>query len=145
VITVDQVKEIAKLGVDFAVSPGCNPKVITAACEQNLSFAPGIVTPTDIEMAIEHGCRVMKYFPAESSGGIKNLISIATPYQYLGLSFIPLGGLNLANAASYLESPIISAIGGSWIAKRSLIQTENWDAITQNAIEIRELITKFRK
>ena len=143
VLTVEQVKAAAKIGVDFAVAPGCNPRIIAAARENGLSFAPGVATATDIEMAIEQGCRVLKYFPAETSGGMKHLKSMAGPYQYLGLSFIPLGGLNQANAGTYLESPLICAIGGSWIAKRPLIQSGDWDAITNNAKEIRELITKI--
>ncbi len=145
VLTVQQVEAVAKLGADFAVAPGCNPKVIEAAHENGLSFAPGIMTPTDIEMAIEQGCHILKYFPAESSGGMNHLVNMVAPYQYLGLKFIPLGGLSMANAASYLESPLITAIGGSWLAKRPLIQAENWEAITQNAKEIKELIKQIRE
>ena len=109
-----------------------------------MSFAPGIVTPTDIELAIEQGCRVLKYFPAETSGGIKHLANMAAPYQYLSLSFIPLGGLDISNAGSYINSPLISAIGGSWIAKRPMIQAEDWETITNNAKEIRKVITDIR-
>ena len=103
------------------------------------------MTPTDIEIAIEQGCRVLKYFPAETAGGMKHLTNMASPYQYLGLKFIPLGGLSMANAASYLQSSLITAIGGSWIAKRPMILAEDWDAITNNAKEIRKLITEIRK
>jgi len=145
VLTVDQVKAVADAGADFAVAPGCNPKVIAEAYRQGLSFAPGIMTPSDIEIAVEQGCRVLKYFPAETSGGMENLTNMVAPYQYLGLTFIPLGGCNIQNAPSYLESPLITAIGGSWVANRSLIQSENWDAITQNSREIRDLINKIRK
>ena len=144
VLTVKQVETAAKIGIDFAVSPGCNPRIINAAKENNLSFAPGIVTPTDIEIALEHGCRILKYFPAETSGGINHLKSMAAPYQFLNLGFIPLGGLDISNASSYLESDIISAIGGSWVAKRSLIQSRDWKTITKNALEIRDLIIKVR-
>jgi 2-dehydro-3-deoxyphosphogluconate aldolase/(4S)-4-hydroxy-2-oxoglutarate aldolase len=142
VLTSLQVEAVAKIGADFAVAPGCNPSVIKAAKECGLSFAPGIMTPTDIEIAVELGCRILKYFPAESSGGLKHLQSMVSPYQYLGLKFIPLGGLNIQNVAAYLQSSLIAAVGGSWIAKRSLIQAENWDAIIQNAQEIRKLIEK---
>lgn len=144
VLTVDQVKAVVNVGADFAVAPGCNPKVIAEAYKQRLSFAPGIMTPTDIEIAIEQGCRILKYFPAESSGGMKHLESMVAPYQYLGLKFIPLGGCNVDNARTYLESPLITAIGGSWIAKRPFIQTENWDLITRNAKDIRALIKEIR-
>jgi len=145
VLTTKQVKAAAELGVDFAVAPGCNPNVIEAAHEYGLSFAPGIVTPSDIEIAIERGCRILKYFPAEISGGMNYLANIAGPYKYLGLKFIPLGGLNINNAGSYLNSPMIIAIGGSWIAKRPMIQAEAWDEITKNAREIRNLIDSVQK
>jgi len=144
VLTVEQVRAVADMGVDFAVAPGCNPKVIGEAIEQGLSFAPGIMTPTDIEMAVELGCRILKYFPAETSGGLDHLAGMAAPYQYLGLKFIPLGGCNVDNAGTYLESPIITAIGGSWLAKRQLIRDESWDTISNNAREIRDLITRTR-
>ena len=144
VLTVDQVKAVIDVGADFAVSPGCNPKIIKEAQKQGLSFAPGIMTPTDIEMALEEGCRILKFFPAETSGGMAHLTSITAPYQYLGLKFIPLGGCNINNARSYLESDLITAIGGTWLAKRPLIQSENWDAITKNAQEIRTLINQIR-
>ena len=145
VLTVDQVKAVIDVGADFAVSPGCNPKIIREAQKQGLSFAPGIMTPTDIEMALEEGCRILKFFPAETSGGMAHLTSITAPYQYLGLKFIPLGGCNINNARSYLESDLITAIGGTWLAKRPLIQSENWDAITNNAKEVRTLITQIRQ
>ncbi len=144
VLTVDQVKAVIDVGADFAVSPGCNPKIIREAQKQGLSFAPGIMTPTDIEMALEEGCRILKFFPAETSGGMAHLTSITAPYQYLGLKFIPLGGCNINNARSYLESDLITAIGGTWLAKRPLIQSENWGAITKNAQEIRTLINQIR-
>lgn len=145
VLTIDQVKALTDVGADFAVAPGCNPKVIAEAYKQGLSFAPGIMTPSDIEIAVENGCRVLKYFPAETSGGMNHLNSMVAPYAYLGLTFIPLGGCNIRNAVTYLESPLITAIGGSWIAKRELIINEQWDVITKNAQEITDLIKKIRR
>jgi len=144
VLTKEQVKAVIDAGADFAVAPGCNPRVIEEAHNQGLSFAPGVMTPTDIEMALEQGCRVLKYFPAETAGGMKHLVNMVAPYQYLGVKFIPLGGLNIDNARDYLESPLITAIGGSWVAKRPLIHSENWDVITKNASAIRDLIKEIR-
>lgn len=144
VLTVEQVNAVVDLGADFAVSPGCNPKIIVEAYKRGLSFAPGIMTPSDIEIAVQEGCRILKFFPAETSGGLKHLESLSAPYNYLGLKFIPLGGCNLNNAAAYLQSDLITAIGGSWVAKRSLIQAENWTAITNNAKEIRNLINEIK-
>lgn len=144
VLTVEQVKAVVDVGADFAVSPGCNPKIISEAHKQGLSFAPGIMTPTDIEIAIQEGCRILKFFPAATSGGIKHLESMSAPYNYLGLKFIPLGGCNMENAPSYLQSNLITAIGGTWVAKRNLIQAEDWETITKNAKEIRNLIAEIR-
>ena len=145
VLTVDQVTKVVDVGADFAVAPGCNPRIIAEAKKQGLSFAPGIMTPTDIEIAIEQGCRLIKFFPAETSGGLPHLASMVAPYQHLGLKFIPLGGCNINNAPTYLESNLIAAIGGTWIAKRPLIQSENWDGITKNAQEIRNLINTIKR
>ncbi|MCL4143228.1 UNVERIFIED_CONTAM: hypothetical protein GTU68_006318 [Idotea baltica] len=144
VLTVDQVKKVVDVGADFAVSPGCNPKIISEAIKMGLSFAPGVMTPSDIELAVQEGCRILKFFPAETSGGIEHLESMSVPYNHLGLKFIPLGGCNIMNASSYLESDLITAIGGSWVAKRSMIQNENWLEITNNATEIRNLINNIR-
>lgn len=144
VLTTEQVKAVVDVGADFAVAPGCNPKIIQEAKKLGLSFAPGVMTPSEIEIAVQEGCRLLKFFPAETSGGLNHLKSVAGPYNYLGLKFIPLGGLNSKNAHQYIESPLISAIGGSWIAKRPLIQNENWDEITKNAEEIKALIQQIR-
>ena len=143
-ITVDQIKEAAAIGVDFAVAPGCNPTILEAARSNGLSFAPGIMTPTDIEVALEHGCRLLKFFPAETSGGMKHLNSMAAPYKHLGIQFLPLGGINLKNAESYLSSPLIAAIGGSWIASPQMIHAEDWQQIEANARAIRNLIDDLR-
>ena len=139
----EQVQQGIDAGADFAVAPGCNPKIISEAHKRKLSFAPGVMTPTDIEIAIDFGCSVMKFFPAESSGGIKHLESIANPYQMMNLKFIPLGGCNPDNATTYLQSKHVIAIGGSWIATRALIHDKNWEGVTRNARHINEIITSI--
>ena len=96
-------------------------------------------------MAIKCGCNILKFFPAEYSGGIKYLESIAAPYIQNKLKFIPLGGININNAAKYLESELILAIGGSWIAKSSLIQNKNWKEIQNRALEIKNLIRELKE
>lgn len=144
VLTVDQVKAVVDVGADFAVSPGCNPKIIVEAYKQGLSFAPGVMTPSDIEIAIQEGCRILKFFPAETSGGLKHLESMSAPYNYLDLKFIPLGGCNMNNAADYLRSDLITAIGGSWVARRNLIQSKDWNSIKSNAKEISDLVLKIK-
>lgn len=144
VINTKQIEQIADLNVDFAVAPGCNPRIMQAAIESGVPFAPGIATPSDIEAALECGCRVMKYFPAETLGGMKHLTNMVAPYRYLGLKFIPLGGVSQQNAGEYLASDLITAIGGSWIAKRPMIESGDWATIESNARKIVELIKEYK-
>ena len=133
ILTVDQVKDVHEAGGSFGVSPGLNPKVLAAARDLGLPFAPGVLTPSDIECALEDDLRLLKFFPAGPSGGLKYLDAVAAPYQHLGVRFVPLGGIHLGNMREYLASPHVAAIGGSWIAKRDVIAAEDWETITANA------------
>lgn len=144
VLTVEQVADAHEAGAAFAVAPGTNPRVIEAAQQRGLPFAPGIVTPSDIEQAIQLGCRELKFFPAETSGGLKHLKSMAAPYAHLGVRFVPLGGVNAENMTTYLADPFVMAVGGSWLATRDLIRDHQWDVITQNARQAREKIDTLR-
>lgn len=131
----DQVEAALAAGASFGVSPGVNPAIIRQAKAVGLPFGPGIMTPTDVDMAIQEGCRLLKFFPAESSGGLAHLKNIAAPYAHLGPKFIPLGGVSLANMMTYLNSDLIAAVGGSWLAPRDLIQQQDWKKIENNARE----------
>jgi len=144
ILTPAQVREVVEAHAQFGVSPGLNPRVVGTAKEVALPFAPGVATPSDLEGALELGCRDVKFFPAEPSGGMKYLTSMAAPYGHLGVRFIPLGGLTAANMGSYLASPLFSAIGGSWLATRQIIQAEDWETITGNAAEARKIVGELR-
>jgi len=144
ILTPAQVREVSEAHAQFGVSPGLNPHVVITAREVGLPFAPGVVTPSDLEGALELGCREVKFFPAEPSGGMKYLKSMAAPYGHLGVRFIPLGGLTAENMSSYLSDPIVPAIGGSWLAPRNLIAAENWESITKNATEARKIADDLR-
>jgi 2-dehydro-3-deoxyphosphogluconate aldolase/(4S)-4-hydroxy-2-oxoglutarate aldolase len=144
VLTPSQVRDVVSAGADFAVSPGLNPNVVAEAQKQEIPFAPGICTPSDIEAAVELGCRVLKFFPAEPSGGMKYLQSAAAPYSHFGIRYIPLGGLNEQNMADYLRSELILAVGGSWIAPREWIHEGKWDEITSRVRQAREKIDQAR-
>ena len=144
VIEPRQVADVVRAGGAFAVAPGCNPRIIAAAIEAGLPFAPGIVTPSDIELALEAGCRLLKYFPAEPSGGLAYLNSLAAPYAHLRLRYLPLGGLNAKNMRAYLENPHVAALGGSWLAPRELIAPERWDDIAANAQAAAEAVRAVR-
>jgi 2-dehydro-3-deoxyphosphogluconate aldolase / (4S)-4-hydroxy-2-oxoglutarate aldolase len=133
ILTPDQVREAKEAGAHFGVAPGMNPRVLAEARIAGFSFAPGVTTPSDIEAALEHECRLLKFFPAEPSGGLSYLNSIAAPYLHRGIKFIPLGGLSPANMASYLQDSKIAALGGSWLAPRDLIAAGSWREITERA------------
>ena len=139
ILTPEQVRGVAEAGAAFGVAPGLNPGVVEAAQAAGLPFAPGIATPSEVEKAVEMGCRILKFFPAESMGGLAYLKSMAAPYAHLGLRYVPLGGLNAKNMAEYLKSPLVAGIGGSWLATRELINNEKWEIITANAREAREI------
>lgn len=139
ILTVDQLQAAREAGAAFGVSPGCNPRLLAAACEAGFSFGPGIATPSDIEAALEHGAKMLKFFPAEQLGGLPYLRAMAAPYAHLGLQYIPLGGLTAANAGSYLSDPLIAAIGGSWIAPREAIKARDWNTIETNARAARDI------
>ncbi len=133
ILTTSQVLEVAAAGAAFGVAPGMNPSVVRAAQQAGLPFAPGVLTPSDIEQALEQDCRVLKFFPAEPAGGLSYLKSMAAPYAHLNLRFIPLGGLDAHNAEPYLADPLIAAVGGSWIAPRELVRQRQWQEIAENA------------
>jgi len=145
ILTPEQVEQVVEADGAFGVAPGCNPRVVRRAQELGLPFAPGIATASDIEAAVALGCRQLKFFPAEPTGGMKYLKSVMAPYAHLGLTYVPLGGLNAQNMTNYLSHPAVPAVGGSWIAKRDLIQGADWAAITERAAEARRIIDELRK
>ena len=142
ILTPEQVVQIKEAGAHFGVSPGMNPNVIKKAEEINLPFAPGIATPSELEAAIALGCRFVKFFPAEASGGINYLKSISAPYKHLGVQYFPLGGLNTENMNHYLDLEHVIAIGGSWIVDSSFVEAKDWTGLAKRAAEVRNLVEK---
>lgn len=143
VLTPDQVVAAKEAGACFAVAPGTNARVIQKANEIGLEFGPGIFTPSDIEISVENGCKMLKYFPAASCG-IKHLKTIAAPYKHLGLKFLPLGGVNISNLAEMLSDPLIAAVGGSWLAKPELINAGKFDEIQSLAKEAYDVLKTLK-
>lgn len=144
ILTPKQANEALEAGATFGVAPGMNPRVVAEAARIGLPFAPGVCTPTDIELALEAGCRLLKFFPCEPCGGLPYLRTIAAPFMHLGVQFIPLGGVNAANAATYLKEPSVLALGGSWLAPKDLIARGDWQAITALASEITGIVQQVR-
>jgi 2-dehydro-3-deoxyphosphogluconate aldolase/(4S)-4-hydroxy-2-oxoglutarate aldolase len=134
VLTTEQLRDALDAGAAFAVAPGFNPDIVRAAADIGIPFAPGVMTPSEIEGAYALGCtRLLKFFPASVAGGLAGLRTLAAPYRHLGLRFLPLGGLKRENTAEWLSEPLVAACGGSWIAPAALIAANDWEAIAANA------------
>jgi len=129
VLTVEQAKKAVSAGAKFIVSPGFNPKVVDYCIENDIPVTPGINNPTQIEMALEKGIKLVKFFPAEASGGLSLLKSMSAPYNEI--KFIPTGGITPDNLCDYLSHPKVHACGGSWMVKPELISSGNFDEITR--------------
>ena len=130
--TVLNIKDLHRAfdaGAKFAVAPGFNPNVVKEAIANDFVFAPGVCTPSEIEQAMELGCRFLKFFPAEAAGGVPMLKSLIAPYKHMGVRFMPTGGVTTANVADYLAVKEIVAVGGTWLGKADQIAAGNWDAI----------------
>ena len=127
-------------GAAFAVAPGTNPAVITAAREAGLPFFPGVLTPSDIEQALALGCHDLKFFPAEAAGGVAMLKALTPPYAHLGVRFIPTGGVSPDNLAAYLALPQVLAVGGTWLATKEDLAAGAWEAIAEKCRAARAVV-----
>ena len=137
VLSVDTVKKAMDCGATFIVSPGFNPRVVDYCVKSNIPVTPGVVTPSEIEAAMDFGLDVLKFFPAEAMGGLKTLTAISAPYGKV--RFVPTGGIDEKNLAAYLGFAKTLCCGGTWIAKADLINTKAFDKITditKRAVEI---------
>jgi 2-dehydro-3-deoxyphosphogluconate aldolase/(4S)-4-hydroxy-2-oxoglutarate aldolase len=144
VIKSGQASRVKKAGAAFGLAPGFNRAVVDEAKDAGLPFIPGIATATEIEAALETGAHILKFFPAESAGGVPYLKSINAPYNYLKLSYIPLGGVNEENLGAYANMSQVLAIGGTWIAQRPLIKAKQWDEIEVRAKRAVRIWQAFR-
>jgi 2-dehydro-3-deoxyphosphogluconate aldolase / (4S)-4-hydroxy-2-oxoglutarate aldolase len=145
ILRPDQVAEAQRRGAAFAVSPGTNRAVLEAAIASGVPMAPGIAIPSDIETALEYGCRILKFFPAEPQGGLGYLRAIHAPYAHLGVEYIPLGGVSEANCREYLAEKSVIAVGGSWIAPRERIDAGDWKGIGQTAARAAEACRREKR
>jgi 2-dehydro-3-deoxyphosphogluconate aldolase / (4S)-4-hydroxy-2-oxoglutarate aldolase len=128
ILNPDDLARAKMLGASFGISPGATPDLLKAAAASGLPFAPGIATASELMQALAHGFNLVKFFPAEQSGGIKALRALAGPFP--DVRFCPTGGVGEANAAAWLAEPNVVAVGGSWLCPAADIRSGNWDGIT---------------
>lgn len=142
VLSVDQAERAVSAGAQFIVSPGFNQKVVDWCLENEIAVTPGVLTPTEIEMARERGLEILKFFPAEAMGGIATLKAIGAPYG--DVKFVPTGGINRDNLAGYLALPNVHCCGGSWLVKANLISAGKFDEITQLTQDAMSVVREVR-
>ena len=130
VVTPDQAKMCIDTGVSFGLAPGLNPEIVNIFQTSETLFIPGVMTPSEIEQGLALGCKMLKFFPAGAAGGPNMLKNMAAPYASFGVKFCPTGGVSLENMNEWLALPMVSAIGGSWLATQKQIADKQWDTIT---------------
>ena len=133
VLTTEQVERAVSAGASFIVSPGFDPEIVDYCIEKSIPVFPGCITPSEIAQAVKRGLKVVKFFPAEQFGGVDTIKALAAPY--VGLKFMPTGGINAGNIKDYLECKSIIACGGSWMVKGNIIEAKEFERIKEMTIE----------
>jgi len=141
-LTVQQVEQAVRAGAQYIVSPGFDTSIVGWCQEHNVPVLPGVATPTEINMALARGLKLLKFFPAEELGGVRMLKALYAPYSEV--RFIPTGGITSHNLAQYLSLPNVVACGGSWMATKSMISESKFDEITCLAREARAIVNQVR-
>ncbi len=130
VVTEELAQKAIDAGSTFGLAPGFSRKILRVFKTNDVPFIPGICTPTEITIAMEHGYTKLKFFPAEPAGGANYLKAANAPYKSYGMQYCPTGGLNINNMADYLALPEVFTIGGSWLATAGQIANKQWQTIT---------------
>ncbi len=143
VIHADQFAEVRDAGAQFAVSPGCTERLVAAAESSGLPYLPGVMTPSEVLLALEYGYRSLKLFPANGNASVKMLKSFKGPFT--GIRFCPTGGVTPDNLLNFLRLPNVACVGGTWLAPSNLIRARAWDQITQLAAEACALASSMER
>lgn len=132
ILKTAQLNSAMAAGAQFGLAPGFNPAIAGQCLALNFPFIPGVMTPSDIELACEMGYGILKLFPAEQVGGPGFLQAVHAPYAQLNVQFIPMGGVNMGNLATYVKLPNVIAVGGSWLVTKQLMDAGDYKTIEYN-------------
>ena len=143
VLTKEQVDAAAAAGAKFIVSPGFDPEIVDYCLEKKIPVLPGCISPSEVAQAVKRGLTIVKFFPAEQAGGIAMIKAMAAPY--VGLKFMPTGGINAGNLTEYLSCDKILCCGGSWMVKGDLVKAGDFGNIRELSAETRKLVDNIRK
>ncbi|MBO5290522.1 MAG: bifunctional 4-hydroxy-2-oxoglutarate aldolase/2-dehydro-3-deoxy-phosphogluconate aldolase [Clostridia bacterium] len=143
VLTTEQVDKAISAGAEFIVTPGFDPEIVAYCKEKNMPIYPGCTTPTDYHAALKFDLEVLKFFPAEQSGGLSKIKAMSAPFPMFKI--MPTGGISLNNLKEYLSAPQIAACGGSYMVTAELIDSQNWAEITELCRKSVEIVKEARK
>ena len=135
IVNLEQCKLALEMGAKFIVSPGFDEEVVRYCVENGVAVCPGCVTPTEITAAIKCGLKIVKFFPANVYGGLNAMKNLSAPF--VGIKFMPTGGVNATNIKEYVSAPFIHAVGGSWVCPKADIAAGNWEKITKLCADAR--------
>ena len=142
ILTKSDAETAVDAGASFVVTPGFDGDLVDWCLGQRIPVIPGVMTPTDINAAINRKLNVLKFFPAEAAGGSKTLKAISGPYG--NIKFVPTGGITLGNLEEYLSLPNVVACGGSWLVKKDQISSGEFDTIESLVREAVQLVDRIR-
>ena len=143
VLTLDKAKESVDAGAQFVVMPGYQEDIVAWCVENGVACFPGCVTPAEIQLALQKGLKVLKFFPADVYGGIKALSALNGPFGPYGVSYIPTGGVDLKNLAEYVQAPFIAAVGGSFLCSSKQLKDGDYAGITKSVAASIDILLGF--
>ena len=142
VMTTEHIDKAIVAGAEFIVTPGFDPELVAYCKEKGIAIYPGCTTPTDYHAAYKFGLKVLKFFPAEQSGGLAKIKAMSAPFPMFKV--MPTGGISLKNLKEYLKCPVICACGGSYMVTADLIDNGKWDEITELCRQSAEIVKEAR-
>lgn len=143
VLTTENVDRALAAGAEFIVTPGLDTELVAYCQKKGVPIYPGCTTPTDYHTALKFGLKVLKFFPAEQSGGLSKIKAMSAPFSMFRV--MPTGGISLENLREYLSCPVVCACGGSYMVKSELIEQQNWQEITRLCRESAEIVRSVHK
>ena len=142
VTRTEQIDAVIAAGGEFIVTPGFDPELVQYAQEKSIPIFPGCTTASEYHQALKYNLEVIKFFPAEQSGGLAKIKALAAPFPMFKV--MPTGGISLKNLKEYLSCPVIAACGGSYMVTAELIDSNRWDEITALCRKSREIVEEAR-
>lgn len=128
VLSVEDAEAAVTAGARFVVTPGLDPAVVGWCQRRDIPVVPGVMTPSEVGVALGFGITLLKFFPAEPAGGVRMLQALGGPFPTT--DFLPTGGIDESNLAEYLRLPMVAACGASWVVDRELIRTRDFATVT---------------